>query len=96
MGAVRLKCTAGQGVLESGSWPEHGARRHGVGAAAVAARPPPASDMGASTVQPDTTACNFGAIRVLRRLGFSFTHGDNLSVAALARLDQPHPVTGRR
>lgn len=94
VGAVRLKRTADKGVLETGIWLGRDARRHGVGTASIGALLRQASDIGASTVRADTTASNVGAIGVLRRLGFSFTLGDDQSVSAQVRLDSSFPVTG--
>jgi RimJ/RimL family protein N-acetyltransferase len=71
VGAVRLKKSGGQGVLEIGIWLTRGARGQGVGRAALAAVVAEARAGRARVVRAETTLGNAAAQSLLRRLGFA-------------------------
>jgi RimJ/RimL family protein N-acetyltransferase len=84
VGAVRLKRTADDGVLETGVWLTRSARGRALGAEAVAAVVRHAADRGARAVRADTTVGNLAAQATLRRLGFALNPADDgRSVSAL-------------
>ena len=77
VGSVRLKGTEEHGVLETGIWLTRGARGRGVGRAAMGATLRQAATLGATEVRAHTTAANWGALAVLRRLGFDLDPAEN-------------------
>lgn len=90
LGAVRLRQTADDGVLETGVWLARSARGRGLGAEAVRAVVRRAADLGARAVRADTTAGNVAAQATLDRLGFTLTSTDDgRSVSAVLRLTDP-------
>ncbi|WP_037295620.1 GNAT family N-acetyltransferase [Saccharomonospora azurea] len=85
VGSVRLKRTA-EGVLETGVWLTRMARGRGLGTAAMAVAVRKAVELGAREVRADTTVANVGALRLLRRLGFTLARADGGAVHGLLRL----------
>lgn len=97
LGSVRLKHTDERGVLETGIWLTRGARRRGIGRAAMAAVLREAAGLEASEVRAHTTAGNAGALVLLRRLGFDLKPaGDGHNVRALLVLVSKASANGRR
>jgi RimJ/RimL family protein N-acetyltransferase len=77
VGSVRLKRADEHGFMETGIWLTRGSRGQGAGVAALAAVLREAAAAGARGVRADTTTDNFGALGVLRRLGFELeANGD--------------------
>lgn len=87
VGAVRLKRTGDDGVLETGIWLSRPARGHGVAASAIRAVVGKAAEYGARAVYAETTLANVRAQGVLRQVGFALSRGPRPDeVRALLRL----------
>jgi RimJ/RimL family protein N-acetyltransferase len=70
VGSVRLKRADEHGFMETGIWLTRLSRGRGVAVAAMAAVLQEAAAAGARGIRADTTTDNFGALGVLRHLGF--------------------------
>ena len=89
IGAVRLKRTEIDGVLETGIWLARRSRGRGLGTAAAAAVARLASALGAATVRADTTSTNVQALAILKRRGFSVGPTDTSGVVHAHLKTQP-------
>jgi RimJ/RimL family protein N-acetyltransferase len=87
VGAVRLKRTKDNGVLETGIWLCRSARGSGTALSALRALVGKAVDHGAKAIYAETTLNNVRAQGVLRQLGFALSSGPRPDeVRALLRL----------
>lgn len=97
VGAVRLKGTNEQGLLETGIWLTRSSRGRGVAVAAMEAVLGQAAALHAHGVRAETTTGNTSAQGVLRRLGFDLelTGGDCVRAMLLLAPDgAPAPAVG--
>ncbi len=93
LGSARLKLTNQAGVLETGIWLTRSSRGHGIGSAAMKAILVEASKSGAHGLRAVTAENNFGALSVLRHLGFELDKATNNRVHASLIFDstnRPH------